>query len=227
METQKFYGLGLVCGRFSHEHLGHISLFDTAKVLCKSTLILVGSAQEYGTLRNPFKLETRIDVIKQTYPNESEETLMIRGINDLTNEYNVSTNWGKYVKSEVEHHKHKFANLMVYGNDEFRSKWFAPEDLTETAELIIPRSSNPISGTLVRGFLVINDKSNWQKTTSPHIHGMYERLRDEIMNVPIYKQIYDNIYPTDLSIDNFMNIYKKLEEEDKKNKLAKIKKQEK
>ena len=97
--------------------------------LCKRTLILVGSSQEYGTLRNPFRIETRIDVIKETYPGMNEDTLMIRGIKDLTNEYDVNSKWGKFVKSEVEYHEHKFANLMVYGNDEFRSHWFAEEDL--------------------------------------------------------------------------------------------------
>jgi len=62
MSNHKFYELGVVCGRFGHEQIGHVSLFDTCMALCKRTLILVGSAQESGTLRNPFRVETRIDV---------------------------------------------------------------------------------------------------------------------------------------------------------------------
>jgi len=224
MSNHKFYDLGVVCGRFGHEQLGHVSLFDSCMSLCKRTLILVGSAQESGTLRNPFRVETRIDVIRETYPGESEDTLMVRGINDLTNEYDITSDWGKFVKSEVEYHKHKFANLMVYGNDEFRSKWFAPEDLVGTAELIIPRSTIPISGTMVRGMLVINDESSWQKATHPLIHGMYGRLRDEIMSVPVYKEIYDRVRVGDLSLDNFMKVYKEFEERDKESKLAELRK---
>lgn len=224
MNTYKFYDLGVVCGRFGHAQLGHVSLFDNCMALCKRTLILVGSSQEFGTLRNPFRVETRIDVIKEIYPGESEDTLMVRGLRDLSNEYDITSDWGKFVKSEIEFHKHKFANLMVYGNDEFRSKWFAPEDLVGTAELIIPRSTIPISGTMVRGMLVIGDESNWQKATHPLIHGMYGRLRDELMSVPVYQQIYNQIRTGDLSLDSFMKVYSELEEKDKKSKLAELQK---
>lgn len=222
MSDYKFYDLGVICGRFNHEQLGHVSLFDVSRALCKRTLVLVGSKQEYGTLRNPFRVETRIDVIRETYPGESEETFMVRGIDDLTNEYDVTADWGKYVKSEVEFHKHKFASLMVYGNDEFRSQWFAAEDLVDTVEMIIPRSTNPISGTMVRGMLVIDDEASWQKATHPLIHGMYNRLRTELMGVPVYKEIYDHIRKQDLSLENFMEVYKEFEEEDKKVKLAQL-----
>lgn len=222
MSNYKFYDLGVVCGRFGHEQIGHVSLFDTCMSLCKRTLILVGSAQESGTLRNPFRVETRIDVIRETYPGETEANLMVRGINDLTNEYDITSDWGKFVKSEIERHKHKFASLMVYGNDEFRSKWFAPEDLVGTAELIIPRSTIPVSATMVRGMLVIDDESAWQEVTHPLIHGMYGRLREELMSVPIYKEIYNHIRKGDMSLDSFMQVYKKLEEADKESKLAEI-----
>ena len=222
MSEHKFFDLGVICGRFGHEHNGHVSLFDTSRLLCKRTLILVGSAQEHGTLRNPFRVETRIDVIRETYPGESEEALMVRGINDLTNEYDITTDWGKFVKSEVEYHKHKFANLMVYGNDEFRSNWFAPEDLIGTAEIILPRSTIPVSGTMIRGLLVINDETRWQNTTPSLIHGMYNRLRDELMSVPVYKEIYNQIRGGDLSLDSFMKVYKELEAKDKAEKLAKL-----
>ena len=224
MSNYKFYDLGVVCERFGHEQLGHVSLFNSCMSLCKRTLILVGSAQESGTPRNPFRVETRIDVIRETYPGESEETLMIRGINDLTNEYDINSDWRKFVKSEIIYHKHKFASLMVYGNDEFWSKWFDPEDLIGTAELIIPRSTIPISGTMVRGMLVINNESCWQKLTPPLIHGMYNRLRDKIMSVPIYKEIYDIIRVGDLSLESFMKVYKEFEEREKDHKLAELQK---
>ena len=224
MSEHKFYDLGVTCGRFNHEHLGHVSLFEASRLLCKRTLVLVGSKQEYGTLRNPFRVETRIDVIKETYPGESEEVFMVRGIDDLTNEYDITVDWGKFVKKEVEFHKHKFASLMVYGNDEFRSKWFAPEDLVGTAELIIPRSTLPISATKVRGLLLIDDEANWQKCTHSLIHGMYARLRYELMSVPVYKDIYNYLRTGEMSLDRFMDVYQHLEEEDKNCKLVELQK---
>ena len=49
----KPYDCGVVCGRFQTFHIGHESLIDTALRLCDRVLILIGSAQEYGTERNP------------------------------------------------------------------------------------------------------------------------------------------------------------------------------
>lgn len=224
MNNDKSYDLGLICGRFGHAQLGHVSLFDTSLKLCRQTLVLVGSAQEYGTLRNPFRVETRIAVIRETYPEELEDTFMVRGIQDLTNEYDITYEWGKYVKSQVESHKHKFANLLLHGNDQLQSKWFSPEDMVDTAQLVMPRGSIPISATMVRGMLLIGDKKNWQSATPPSIHGMYQSLRDELMDVNIYKEIYDRIGAQDLSLDNYIKIYKELEEQDKKKKLAQLRK---
>ena len=44
------------------------------------------------------------------------------------------------------------------------------------------------------------------------------------MNVPVYKEIYDQIRVGDMSLDSFMKVYKELEVEDKKKKLAQLKK---
>jgi nicotinamide-nucleotide adenylyltransferase len=216
--------VGAICGRFNHEHLGHVSLINHGFVYCKRLLILVGSAQESMTLRNPYSLETRIDVIKETFPDIPEETLMIRGLKDLTNELDISIDWGKYVKEQIELYMHKFASMMLYGNDDFRSRWFSPEDLVNTTELIVARSTIPISATMVRGFLVINNESAWQKCTDENIHSMYARLRTELMQVPVYKQIYDEIRRGSMDLDSFMKVYKELEAADKEAKLAAIQK---
>lgn len=222
-QKSKLFELGVVCGRFGHEHLGHTFLIDNCRILCKSTLVLVGSSQEAQTLRNPFSIDTRINIIKATYPNELEENFMVRGINDLTNEYDISYSWGKYVKSEVIAHKNKFADLMVYGNDECRDNWFAPDDIATTAELIIPRNNFPISATLIRGLLLIDDKKTWKSYTHPNIHKFYDELRTELLEVPEYLEIYNKLQETQIDIGNFKKIYKDYELEDKKKKIAELK----
>jgi len=50
----KKYDIGLLVGRFNVFHIGHKSLADLALTMCNKLLIFVGSAQEKGTLRNPF-----------------------------------------------------------------------------------------------------------------------------------------------------------------------------
>jgi len=223
MSERKQFKLGLICGRFCHVQLGHKFLFDASMNLAEKTLILVSSAQESGTLRNPFKVETRIKLIKDIYYNKSDKEISVKRINDLTNEQDLTSDWGEYIKEQVEKYEGKFADLMVYGNEESKETWFKHETLLHTAKLIVPRSNNLISGTKLRGLLLINNKEAWKKETHHLIHNKYEELRNELLEVSIYKEIYDSIYKEGLTLENYMNIYSKLEEKDKKEKIKRNK----
>lgn len=223
MDNVPYFDLAVVCGRFGHEHLGHKSLFDYGLQFCKRLYIIVGSAQERDTLRNPYSVETRIDVIKETYPGVPESRLIIGGLNDMTNELDVNEEWGKYLKAHIINKVRKFPNLMIYGNDEFRSRWFAAEDLVNTAEMVLPRSTIPVSGTQIRGLILIDDQDTWQKCTHQLIHSMYPRLRAELMSVPVYREIYDKVRREKvMDLDAFMKVYKMYEEEDRQQKMAAI-----
>ena len=115
--------------------------------MCDRLLILVGSAQESGTLRNPFSVETRIKMIKEIYP---DDNVIVRGLPDLTNENDISAEWGRYLLDKVHDIIGKNPNIMIYGNDESRSGWFAPEDIKDIMEIVVPRSEIPISATELR-----------------------------------------------------------------------------
>jgi len=188
----KPYDVGLVVGRFQHFHIGHRSLVENAFKLCDRVLILVGSAQESGTLRNPYLPSTRIDVIREIYGHDNS-VLQVKELNDLTNENDITPDWGKYVLKNVKTHIRKEPSLMVYGNDEFRSRWFAPEDIENTAELVIPRSRIPISATQLRDALVRDDFEYWSKFVDDKTHKMYDRLRSELLSTEPYREIYEQL----------------------------------
>ena len=214
---KRLYKNGLVIGRFDPVHIGHNKLINESLKRCERTLVLVGSAQESGTLRNPLPLNMRIKLIQQSYPGIPEQTLLIRGINDLKNELNNNFSWGDFVKSEVIHHLGVFTDLIIYGNDPIKRTWFNPDEIPETYELFIPRDKT--SGTYVRGLIVINNETEWRKVSAPYIHSMYGEIREMIMSVPIYQEIYTHI-KSDPTIENFLMVYKKFEKEDYKKKLA-------
>ena len=68
----KPYDVGLVCGRFQTFHKGHEKLVDTGLLLCDRLLILIGSAQESGTERNPFNINTRTKILREIYGDRQE-----------------------------------------------------------------------------------------------------------------------------------------------------------
>lgn len=190
--NSKPYDIGLVVGRFQHFHIGHKSLVETAYKLCDRVLILVGSAQESGTLRNPYLPSTRIDVIREIYGRDND-ILQVKELNDLTNENDITADWGRYVLKNVKTHIRKAPSLMVYGNDEFRSKWFDPEDIKDTAEVVVPRSKIPISATLLREALVRDDFDYWAKFVDEKTHKMYDRLRSELLRTDPYREMYEEL----------------------------------
>ena len=181
------YDSGLIVGQFQTFHKGHQSLVDTGLNLCDRILILIGSAQESGTERNPFNIATRIDVIRSVY--DGNKRVSVYALPDLTHEDDISPEWGRYLLNQVDRYIYKAPERMIYGNDEARSRWFDVEDIKDTAEFIIPRSRLLISATMLRNMMVRDERREWMKWVNPKLHKMYDRLRAELMEVPYYAQL--------------------------------------
>lgn len=183
----KPYDVGLICGRFQTFHIGHESLVETGLKLCDRILILIGSAQEAGTERNPYDVNTRTDMLKAIYG--YEPNIIIHGLADLTDENDIRPEWGRYLLDNVDRYIYKAPELMIYGNDESRSRWFDPEDIRDTSEFIVNRGRIPISATMVREAMVKDDRKAWMSMVNPKLHKMYDRLRAELMSVPFYQDL--------------------------------------
>lgn len=182
------YDCGLICGRFQTFHIGHESLVETGLKLCDRVLILVGSSQESGTERNPYDVATRMDMLRAIYGNDSD-VIMMHGLADLTDENDIRPEWGRYLLDAVDRYLYKAPELMIYGNDESRSRWFDPEDIRDTSEFIVNRGRIPISATMVREAMVFDRRKDWMAMVNPKLHKMYNRLREELMSVSFYQDM--------------------------------------
>lgn len=185
----KVYDCALVVGRFQTFHLGHQHLIDSARNLADRVLIFVGSANEYGTERNPLNVETRIRMLRQIY--EDNREFMIYPLPDLTNENDINSDWGKYVLDNCKRYIYKNPEIFVFGNDTNKgSSWFSEEDLQNTSQLIINRQNIPISGTQLRELMVYGDskRSEWMSWVNPKLHKFYDEMRSELMTVPYYQE---------------------------------------
>ena len=183
----KPYDTCLICGRFQTFHIGHESLVETGLKLCDRVLILVGSAQECGTERNPFNINTRTKMLKEIYGDNPN--IMIYGLSDMTNENDICPEWGRYLLHNVDRYIYKSPELMIYGNDESRSRWFDTEDIRDTSEFIVNRGRIPISATMVREAMVFDRRKEWMKMVNPKLHKMYDELRAELMSIPFYQEM--------------------------------------
>jgi len=217
---EKIFKLGLVIGRLNHMHSGHKRIIDISKNLSEKTLVFIGSSQENGTLRNPFKLETRKNLIEKVYGND--KSIIVAELKDLSNEYSINFDWGKYVLDNVEKVIGKKPDFLITGNDDSRKGWYDEKDVEEISEMIVSRKVVEISGTDLRGYLLTGNKTVWTEFMPEELKGSFDDLREELISVPIYKEIYDEI-SDDLTIENFSKIYREYEQEDKLKKLKLLK----
>lgn len=223
MNYNPVFDFAFVCGRYGHAHLGHYLLIQKGIQLSRKMYVAVGSAQEKGTLRNPFSLETRIKVLKQMFSEIPEDKLIIDGINDMSNELNRSTSWGTYLKKHLIEKFGQFPDLILYGHEGGRSNWFEEADMANTHELLVPRGMIPISGTEIRGYLITDNKDMWRKSVPESIHHMYDELRGELFYVPAYYEIYCDLWvENNFTMDSFMEVYAKYAEADRQKKLAEL-----
>lgn len=185
------YDVGFICGRFQTFHKGHQKLIETALLLCDRVLIFVGSAQESGTERNPLNISTRIKMIKAIY--DDPNRVMVYALADMTNENDICPEWGKYLLENVDRYIYKAPELMVYGNDASRSGWFGIEDIKQTTELIVNRNELPISATMLRTLMVLGERKLWMKYVDSKLHKMFDELRNEMMTVPFYQELENDL----------------------------------
>lgn len=184
----KVYDVALVVMRAQTFHKGHQHLIDMALALSDRVLILVGSAQECGTKRNPLNVETRINAIRAVY--DDEQTVMIKALPDMTNENDINTDWGKYVLEHCKRYIHKAPSIILYGKEEGRDgySWFADEDMTKTTQVIVNRSDIPVCATYLRDLMCMDDREEWMNWVDDKLHKYYDELRSELMSVLYYGQ---------------------------------------
>ena len=181
---EKEFEFGLVLGRFQGLHNGHRGIINVSRKLCKKTLILIGSSQESGTLRNPFGLKIRKKMLEKVY---QEDDVIIGALADLTNEHDICFEWGRYILENVEEMYGRKPDLMVYGKDEARKGWFSKEDSKIFSEMIVARDKIKISATELRKLLIQNRKREWERLVPKEIWDMYEILRKELLQLECYK----------------------------------------
>lgn len=197
----KPYDCFLLLGRFHHFHIGHESLVDTAFKLCDRGLLLIGSAEKSGVIRNPYDISTRIDVVREIYG----DALEVKPIEDMTDENDIRPEWGDFVLERADRYISKRPDVMVYGNDEFRSRWFSAEAIKDTLEIVVPRSKIDISGTKIREFLLRGQEKLWQSYVNPKLHKHFLRLRTELLKIPAYVEMYEEWCRSTTKTTNFCN----------------------
>jgi bifunctional NMN adenylyltransferase/nudix hydrolase len=176
-------------GRMQHLQSAHVDIIAQGFTIAEKVVIVLGSVQESGTIRNPFTVATRAQLIRDVFGHFGDRLIIIE-LPDYTNENDHSWEWGRYLLDHIEAALGgEKVECMIYGNDEVRQDWFSPEDQAGIHNIIIPHPEDRISATKVRKYLALNLYAAWQMDTPGAIHHRYEALREELLQVEFYRDL--------------------------------------
>lgn len=112
--------LGIFIGRFQPLHDGHKHIIEKMIAETDQQLILIGSANNTGTVRNPFSFEARAASIITRYPTVSVEPLKDYLYND--------SRWSTKVRNVISGYLTNDLEAVVYGHtkpDNHYLEWFS------------------------------------------------------------------------------------------------------
>jgi nicotinamide-nucleotide adenylyltransferase len=166
---------GMYVGRFQPFHKGHYKVVLRALEECEHLIIVIGSAQEAGTEKNPFSFELRERLIRRALRGKAERVTII-GVNDRPT-ISDDSSWGTYLLGQVYGHLGIIPTISFEGIEEIRSHWF---DGIEITRCLIDRDVMPISATLVRKALKEDDFYAYSKAMPTGCWFNYSELRKRI-----------------------------------------------
>lgn len=141
--------VGMYVGRFQPIHNGHMSIIERGLEECDHLIIVIGSAQESGTKKNPFSFEFRKELIQRSLRGRGAKVTII-GVNDRE-EVKDDSAWGRYLLDEVEKQTGLRPTINFEGAEMVRSHWFDGIDIERKA---FDRETIPISASLVRDLMM-------------------------------------------------------------------------
>jgi nicotinamide-nucleotide adenylyltransferase len=126
---------GLVVGRFQPFHKGHLAVVREALRKCDDVIVVIGSAEESHTDRNPFTAGERYQMLLSSLTPEERARVLIIPIRDV-NRYSV---WVNHIESYVPPFDTVFSNSNLTrslfkqaGYEVCRTKAYNPKKYSAT-----------------------------------------------------------------------------------------------
>lgn len=148
VKEMKKYKLGMYLGRFQPFHNGHKSIVDKMLEECEGVVIVVGSAQEKGTVKNPFPAWERAAMIEDVFRGYAQPVSIICMPDRLT--VGNDSGWGDYVMRYVHSYGYD-PDVIFQGYEAERNTWFSNCNI---AIKNLSRVDIPISATIIRAAII-------------------------------------------------------------------------
>ncbi len=126
---------GLIVGRFQPLHKGHLAAIKEALSKCDDLIVVIGSAEDSHTERNPFTAGERFQMLISSLTSKERSRIFIVPIRDL-NRFSV---WVSHIESNLPPFDVVFSNsdltrslFAKAGYEVLQTKAYNPKDYSAT-----------------------------------------------------------------------------------------------
>ena len=173
-KTKKLYKTCLLVGRFQPFHIGHFKMIKKALNFAETVLVLIGSANEPETERNPFSYKEREEMIAHCFKNGR---LIVKPIRDI--KVGDNSIWGEFVLEETKKILGDYPSLYLSGQEKVRESWFyGLAQAKELDEISIHKTDDICASDLRRKLIECSDLDI--KTESTKYLECLEKIPKEI-----------------------------------------------
>lgn len=152
----KKYDTIVLIGRFQPLHNAHLELARKASKLADQLIVIVGSAKQPSTFKNPWSYQERKEMIRQAIDVELDESRM--DLEELVIEPNIDTiynngAWASRVHEIVARHTNKGDKIGIIGHDKDLTSFYLnmfPQWGREEIDLIEPLNATEIRNLYFR-----------------------------------------------------------------------------
>lgn len=184
---------GVFITRAQPLHKGHLKVIRKALEENDVVLLILGSANKCGTIRNPFDINIRMNMVRKAM--ESVFTVSDRNrikylqLDDWSKEdaYEFAKEWGSYLYYNIVAAIHQKEFTLYYNDDpEIVNNWFEPYIQKRIRIRRLAREDDGISSTEIRKAILHGDETYLEKALPtqsmayiPYMHQCIEQATKE------------------------------------------------
>lgn len=188
--------VGVFLSRMQPLHIGHLGMIDKALSENDKVIILIGSSNKRGSVRNPLGVEIRREILEEAleekYGKEYRDRIKVKELPDWSEETDIASNleWGRYLYYNIVEISGE-KNFSMYFSDEpeIIENWFQDEIIRPRIEIkTFERNTmfEAVSSTKIRNAFLNGDKEYIKKSVADAVIKRYDKIK-EILN-----EVYTN-----------------------------------
>lgn len=185
--------IGVFLSRMQPLHIGHLGMINKALSENDKVIILIGSKNKEGTIRNPIGIDLRkeilIDALKESMKEEERKRIIIKELPDWSTETDIASNleWGRYLYYNVVSISCQ-KNFSMYFSDESEiiENWFQDKLIRKRINLkIFERNNmfNSVSSTKIRNAFLNDDKEYINKSVPNAVIKRFDIIKNILIEV--------------------------------------------